>query len=99
MALETRPWDPSDHLDSPEAISAYLEAALEDGDPALFTHALGQVARAKGMSQIASDAGVSREALYRALSLEGDPRLSTLAGVLKAMGLRIAIEPIEPVAA
>ncbi|MGU9980490.1 addiction module antidote protein [Phreatobacter sp. HK31-P] len=95
MALETRPWDTSEHLDSSEAIAAYLEAVLEDGDPALFTHALGQVARARGMSQIASEAGLSREALYRALSRDGDPRLSTLTGVMKAMGLRIAVEPIS----
>jgi len=94
MALETRPWDTSEHLDSPEAIAAYLEAVLEDGDPALFTHALGQVARARGMSQIASEAGLSREALYRALSREGDPRLSTLTGVMKAMGLHLAVEPV-----
>lgn len=95
MTLETRPWDSSEFLDSPDAIAAYLEAALEDGDPALFTHALGQVARAKGMSQIAGEAGLSREALYRALSIDGDPRLSTLSGVMKALGLRIAVAPAD----
>ncbi|MDP2803728.1 MAG: putative addiction module antidote protein [Phreatobacter sp.] len=93
MNVETRPWDTSEHLDTPEAIAAYLEAVLEERDPSLFTHALGQVARARGMSQIAADAGLSREALYRALSRDGDPRLSTLSAVMKALGVRLTVEP------
>ncbi|WP_296575825.1 addiction module antidote protein [Phreatobacter sp.] len=93
MTVETRPWDTSEHLDTPEAIAAYLEAVLEEHDPSLFTHALGQVARARGMSQIAADAGLSREALYRALSRDGDPRLSTLSAVMKALGVRLTVEP------
>lgn len=93
MTLETRPFDSSDHLDSPKAIAAYLEAVLEEDDPALFTYALGQVARSRGMSQIAAESGLSREALYRALSSDGDPRLSTLTGVVKALGLRLSVEP------
>jgi probable addiction module antidote protein len=88
---ETRPWDTAEFLDTPEEIAAYLEAAFEEGDPAFFTHALGIVARAKGMSKIAEEAGVTREALYKALSSTGDPRLSTLAGVLKALGMRFAV--------
>ncbi len=88
---ETRPWDTAEQLDTPEEIAAYLEAAFEEGDPAFFTHALGIVARAKGMSKIAEEAGVTREALYKALSSTGDPRLSTLAGVLKALGMRFAV--------
>lgn len=89
MALETTPYDSADFLDSPESIAAYIEAAFEDGDPALITHALGVVARAKGMSELARSAGVTREALYKALTAEGDPKLSTFIGVLKALGLRI----------
>jgi len=89
--VETRPWDTAEQLDTPEEIAAYLEAAFEEGDPAFFTHALGIVARAAGMSKIAADAGVTREALYKALSVSGDPRLSTLLGVFKALGLRLAI--------
>jgi len=88
---ETRPWDTAEQLDTPEEIAAYLEAAFEEGDPAFFTHALGIVARAKGMSKIAEEAGVTREALYKALSSTGDPRLSTLAGVMKALGMRFAV--------
>jgi probable addiction module antidote protein len=89
MALETTLYDTADYLDSPEAIAAYIEAAFEDGDPALITHALGVVARAKGMSQLARDAGVTREALYKALTAAGDPKLSTFIGVLKALGMRL----------
>ena len=93
MALETTKWDVTEYLDSPEMISAYIDAALEEGDPDFLKQALGDVARAKGMTQIAKDAGVAREALYRALSEKGDPRFSTLSGVLKALGLRLKVEP------
>lgn len=89
MALETSLYDTADYLDSPEAIAAYIEAAYEDGDPALITHALGVVARAKGMSQLARDVGVTREALYKALTADGDPKLLTFIGVLKALGMRL----------
>jgi probable addiction module antidote protein len=88
-ALKTAVWDPAEYLASPKSIAAYLEAAFEDGDPALIAAALGDVARAQGMTQLASQAGVTREALYKALSPSGDPRLSTLVGVMKALGLKI----------
>jgi len=88
-ALKTTVWDPAEHLSSPAAVAAYLEAAFEDGDPALIATALGDVARAQGMTQLASHAGVTREALYKALSPAGDPRLSTLVGVMKALGIKI----------
>ena len=77
------------YLASPRSIAAYLEAAFEDGDPALIAAALGDVARAQGMTQLANHAGVTREALYKALSPTGDPRLSTFVGVMKALGIRI----------
>lgn len=89
MALKTIVWDAAEYLDTPEAIAAYLEAAFEDGDPALIATALGDVARARGMTELARLAGVTREALYKALSPTGDPRLSTLMGVMKALGLKI----------
>lgn len=69
----------------------YLEAAFEDGDPAVIAHALGDVARAVGMTAVAKDAGVSREALYKSLSEAGDPRLSTFFGVIKALGLKVSV--------
>jgi probable addiction module antidote protein len=92
MTLETTKWDASEYLTSEEAIAAYVEAAFEDGDPATIAHALGNVARARGMSTIAKEAGVTREALYKALSAQGDPKLSTLLGVMKALGLKISVE-------
>ena len=90
MALETTAYDSAYYLDSPEAIAAYVDAAFEDEEPAVITHALGVVARAKGMSQLARDSGVTREALDKALTADGDPKLSTLVGVLKALGMRLS---------
>lgn len=89
MPVNTSVWDPSEYLDSPKSISAYLEAAFEDGDPALIAAALGDIARAIGMTELAAKAGVTREALYKALSPTGDPRLSTFLGVMKALGIRL----------
>jgi probable addiction module antidote protein len=89
MALKTTQWDPSEYLGSPKPIAAYLEAAFEDGDPALIAAALGDLARAMGMTDLASRAGVTREALYKALSPTGDPRLSTFLGVMKALGIKL----------
>ena len=89
MLSKTTLWDPSEFLDSPESIAAYLEAAFEDGDPSLIAAALGDIARAIGMTQMATQAGVTREALYKALSPNGDPRLSTFLGVMKALGIKL----------
>jgi probable addiction module antidote protein len=89
MSVKTTLWDASEYLDSSKTIAAYLEAAFEDGDPALIAAALGDVARAIGMTQLASQAGVTREALYKALSPTGDPRLSTFLGVMKALGIKL----------
>lgn len=93
MTLATHPLDAAEFLDSPETVSAYLDAALANGDPALFAAALGDIAKARGMSDIARKAGVTREALYKALSEKGDPRMSTLFGVIKALGLKVRVEP------
>ena len=96
MPLETTRFDILDHLKTPEDRLAYIEAAFEDGDPALITHALGDVARSIGMTAVAKEAGVTREALYKALSEKGDPRLSTLLGVTKALGLQLYAKPSNP---
>jgi probable addiction module antidote protein len=95
MANKLKVWDASEHLDSEEMIFAYMNAAIEDGDPALFTAALGDIARARGMTDIAKKAGVSRESLYRALSNEGNPEFATVVKVMKAMGLRMSIAAEE----
>ncbi|PSJ62511.1 addiction module antidote protein [Kumtagia ephedrae] len=93
MATETTRWDATEHLDSPEAIAAYIDAAMEDGDPALVSAVLGDVARAMGMTQIARETGMSRESLYRALSEERRPEFATVAKVMKALGLRLSAVP------
>ena len=89
----TRVWDAADYLKSDADIAGYLEAALEDGDPALVAAALGDIARAKGMATIARKAGLGRESLYKALSAEGNPELATVMRVLRALGLRLHAVP------
>ncbi|RVG74731.1 addiction module antidote protein [Sinorhizobium meliloti] len=81
MSIEMTRFDVLDHLKTPEDRFAYLEAALEAGDPSLVAHALGDVARSIGITAVAKDLGVTREALYKPLSEDGDPKLSTLLGV------------------
>lgn len=85
----TKPWDVVEHLETEEDMAAYLEAALEDGDPALVTTALGDIARAQGMTRIARETGLGRESLYKALSPEGNPEFSTVLKVVRALGLRL----------
>lgn len=89
MALETVPFDPAQYLGRPEAQAELLSDAFESGDAKYIANALGVVARARGMSKVARDAGVTREALYKALSDDGDPRLTTLLGVVKALGIKL----------
>lgn len=91
MTIETKPWDVAEILDTPEVIAAYLDAALEENDPAFFSKALGDAARAIGMTKIANDAGITREALYKALSERGNPTLDTLFKVMKALGVRMSV--------
>jgi probable addiction module antidote protein len=89
LPLKTTIFDASEYLDDPQSQAELLADAFETGDATYITHALGVVARARGMSSIAKDAGVTREALYKALSETGDPRLSTLLGVLRALGVQL----------
>lgn len=93
MPLETRPFDPAAYLDSDAARAAYMTEALETNDPAFIADALGVIARAHGISQVARDTGLSRESLYRALSPGGNPELSTLLQVVRALGLRLSAKP------
>ncbi|MBI4559817.1 MAG: putative addiction module antidote protein [Candidatus Hydrogenedentes bacterium] len=86
---KTRPWDVVEHLETEEDMVAYLEATLEDGDPALVAAALGDIARAKGMAHIARETGLGRESLYKALSPEGNPEFATVLKVVHALGLRL----------
>lgn len=89
----TRIWDPSEHLQSDEDMAAYLEAALEEGDASLFAAALGDIARAKGMSQLARETGLGRESLYKALSPAGNPEFATVLRVVGALGLQLHAAP------
>ena len=89
VKVKTRPWDAAEHLTTEDDMAVYLEAALEDGDPALIAAALGDIARAKGMSQIARETGLGRESLYKALSPDGNPEFSTVLKVVRALGLRL----------
>ncbi|MBI9051599.1 MAG: putative addiction module antidote protein [Anaerolineaceae bacterium] len=83
----TRLWDASEYLQSEEDIVVYLSAALEENDPALIAAALGDIAKAKGMTQIANQTGLGRESLYKALSSEGNPEFSTVLKVMNALGM------------
>jgi len=95
MALETTRWDSAEYLETEEDIQLYMEACLEesDGDPAFIVHALGVVARARNMSQLARETGISREGLYKALSPNGNPTFSTVSKVAKALGFTLTVHP------
>ena len=95
MAIETTRFDVLDHLKTPKDRFAYLDAAFEAGDPSLVAHALGDVARSIGITAVAKDLGVTREALYKSLSEDGDPKLSTLLGVAKALGIKLTVEAVD----
>jgi probable addiction module antidote protein len=88
---KTRPYDVAEYLSTPADMAAYVDAWLEDApdDPAGIARALGDIARARGMSQVAKDAGLSRESLYRALSAEGNPSFATILKVARALGMRL----------
>ncbi len=90
MTLATTKWDSAEYLKTEEDMAAYLEACLDEAgdDPAFIAKALGVIARARGMTQLARDSGLSRESLYRALSGEGNPEFATIWKVVRALGLR-----------
>lgn len=90
--VKLRPFDPAEHLQTEEDILYYLEAAMEGNDPRHIASALGDVARSRGMTEIARKARVGRQALYGALSETGNPTLETLTAVLKALGLQLTVQ-------
>ena len=96
MALTTTRWDSAEHLKTEEEIRFYLEACLEEAgdDPAFIVHALAVVARARNMSQLARDTGLTREGLYKALSDDGNPSFATVAKVAKALGFKLTVQPV-----
>lgn len=92
MTLKTTPYDSAEFLDSEEAIKEYVAAAFETEDPAFIAQCLGTVARARNMSKLSRDVGMSRPALYRALSGEGNPEFATIMKVLHALGIKLTPE-------
>ena len=87
-------FDMAEHLDSDQAIAEYLSIVLEENDPAEFAHALGTIARAKGMTEVARASGLTREALYKALRPTSQPRFDTIARVCKALGVKLVAQPL-----
>jgi probable addiction module antidote protein len=90
---KAKPFDAAKYLDSDEAVAEYISEAMLTGEMDIITHAIGVAAKARGMSEIARETGLSRESLYKALSGEGHPQFETIALVLKALGLRLRAEP------
>jgi probable addiction module antidote protein len=95
MSTTIAPFDPAAYLDNDEVIAEYLSAASEDENPDVFLAALGDVAKARGMAQIARDSGLGRESLYKALSAGAHPRFETVTAVLKALGVKLTFVPAQ----
>jgi probable addiction module antidote protein len=91
MAITIRRWDAAEHLETEEDYAVFLADAMESGDRDVIVLALNTVARARGMTQIAKDAGIARQALYKSLGEKGNPTLSTLLGVMKSLGVKITV--------
>ena len=87
-------YDTADYLNTSEDMALYLEACLEENDPALIAHALGVIARARGMTQLAKDTGISRDGLYKALSADGNPEFATILKVTRALGIKLHAEMV-----
>ncbi len=94
IKIETAPFDAADYLDDNETIAAYLSAALTDPDPNVFLIAVKDVARARGMSQLAKDTQLGRESLYKALSTGAKPRYDTMIKVINALGVQLQVVPV-----
>ena len=91
MAIETKAFDIAEHLNSPEDIRTFLQEVVETGDESDFIHALNTAARAKGMTEVAKAAGVTRASLYKSLSEGGNPNFSTISKVIKALGCKLSV--------
>ena len=98
MTIKTKPFDEAEYLETDDDIAGYMTEAFATGDKALITHALGVIARARGMTRVAQETGLSRESLYRALSAEGNPEFATVLRILQAIGLRLTAEPVSKAA-
>jgi probable addiction module antidote protein len=96
MATKTTPWDSAEYLKTEEDVAEYIAACMEEGgdDPAFIAHALGVVARARNMAQLARDTGMTREGLYKALSADGNPSFATVMKVAAALGFKVSLTPM-----
>ena len=94
--IKTRTFDVANYLNDEEDMTEYMRQVLEEGDPAELGAALGAIARARGMSNLARDTGLSREGLYKSLSGERAPSTDTLFKVLKALGFKLTLQPVQP---
>ena len=96
MTTKLQNYDVANHLRTPEEMAAYLDAAIEksNGDASFIAMALGDIARAKGMAELSRETGLGRESLYKALSAEGNPQLSTVLKVAKALKLQLHVKPL-----
>lgn len=99
MSEKTLPYDPAESLTTPEAVAYFLDDAFETADAGYIAHAIGIAARAKGMTKVADDTGLAREALYRSFSEEGNPSLKSTMAVLKSLGLRLAVRRMDETSA
>jgi probable addiction module antidote protein len=95
MTFETTPWNPIDYLQSDEARKAYLDAAFEDGDPAIIAAALGDVARSKGITALAKEAGLTRDAIYKTFRAQGNPTIGSVTKLASALGYRLSVTEIS----
>jgi probable addiction module antidote protein len=93
MSLETHPFDAARYIETAEDQAVFLSDAMEEGDPVAISQALGIIARARGMTEVARAAGLGRESLYKSLSENGNPEFSTILRVVKALGLKLSVEP------
>ena len=96
MPLKTTLFDPAEYLDDDVAIKSYIDDAIATGDAGFIAKCIGDVARARGMSQIAKDSGLSRESLYKALSTNGNPEFATILKVIAALGLKLSVAVAKP---
>lgn len=95
MSIDTQPFDPAVYVETPEAAAAYLDEALATNDAAFIADALGVLARAKGMTEVAEAAGLGRQSLYKALAADGNPRFETVLKVVSALGLRLSTTAVR----
>lgn len=96
MPTNTRPFEASEFMETKEDVLAYLTVLIEEEDPSFFMACVADIAKSKGMTQVAADAGLSRAGLYKALKPDSEPQWSTVVSILRALGLGLSIKPLEP---